>query len=234
MLDGQVFTAAPHRVLRDTGDELLLAHWPGITALAPRTWIDWLHTGDDAVRKRALPDLAARTWELGDWVWRDTGRLSWFGVDEWFSLHRFFDLTGTPLNWYINFERPFVRTRSGVDTFDVMIDLVAAPDLSSWRWKDEDEYAELHRLGVLGNAEVRPADRGGPGTGCRTSGIARRPARRGLVVVARRPGLAGPGTARRLADPASLISDEPSPAASIRPGCRTRSRGAGPEGGDAR
>jgi len=40
VLDGKVFTATPHRVLRDTGDELLLTHWPGIAALAPRTRID--------------------------------------------------------------------------------------------------------------------------------------------------------------------------------------------------
>jgi hypothetical protein len=155
VLDGLVFSAAPHRVLHDTGDELLLAHWPGIAAKAPRTWIDWLRTGDDADRKRALPDLAARSWQLDDWVWRDTGRLTWFGFDEWFSVHRFFDLAGTPLNWYLNFERPIRRTRSGVDTFDVMIDLVAAPDLSSWQWKDEDEYAELSRLGVIDDGERR-------------------------------------------------------------------------------
>ncbi len=36
ILDGKVFSAAPHRVLHDTGDELLLAHWPGIAALAPK------------------------------------------------------------------------------------------------------------------------------------------------------------------------------------------------------
>ena len=155
VLDGLVFSAAPHRVLHDTGDELLLAHWPGIAAKAPRTWTEWLRTGDDALRIRALPQLAARSWELDDWVWQRTGRLTWFGFDDWFSVHRFFDLDGEPLNWYLNFERPIRRTRSGVDTFDVMIDLVAAPDLSSWQWKDEDEYAELFRLGVIDEDERR-------------------------------------------------------------------------------
>jgi hypothetical protein len=41
-----------------------------------------------------------------------------------------------------------------VDTLDLMIDLVAEPDLSAWRWKDEDEYAQLQALGVIGAAEV--------------------------------------------------------------------------------
>jgi hypothetical protein len=37
----------------------------------------------------------------------------------------------------------------------VLIDLVGAPDLSWWRWKDEDEYAEIRRLGIVGDAEYR-------------------------------------------------------------------------------
>ena len=158
VLDGKVFSAAPHRVLGDTGAQLRLAYWPGIAARSPSTWTAWLRTGDDSVRKQALPQLAARSWQLDDWVWRDTGRLSWFGVDEWFSLHRFFDLAGRPMNWYVNFERPLARTATGVDTFDLMLDLVAAPDLSSWRWKDEDEYAYGRRLGVIGDDEHRQVE----------------------------------------------------------------------------
>jgi hypothetical protein len=153
VLDGRVYSAAPHRVLHDTGDELLLAYWPGITSVAPQTWIDALN-GDGSARGRAVSDLAARRWTVGDWVWGRTTRLSWFGVDEWFSLHRSFDLEGKPLNWYVNFERPAVRTASGVDTFDLMIDLVAEPDLSGWRWKDEDEYAQARRIGVIDAAEA--------------------------------------------------------------------------------
>lgn len=155
VLDGKVFSAAPHRVLHDTGTELLLAYWPGITSRAPRTWTEWLRTGDDAARKRGVHQLAARSWELDDWVWQRTGRLSWFGVDEWFSVHRFFDLEGAPLNWYVNFERPLVRTATGMDTFDLMIDLVTTPDLTRWHWKDEDEYALLSELGISSTAERR-------------------------------------------------------------------------------
>lgn len=154
VLDGKVLSAAPHRVLHDTGDELLLAYWPGITSRQPQTWIDWLRTGDDAHRKQAVTELADRSWSLGDWVWGRTQRLSWFGLDEWFSVHRFFDPEGEPINWYVNFERPLVRTPSGVDTFDVMIDLVAEPDLSGWHWKDEDEYARGQETGLFGAAEV--------------------------------------------------------------------------------
>jgi hypothetical protein len=29
------------------------------------------------------------------------------------------------------------------------VDLVVAPDLSSWKWKDEAEYAHVRRLGIV-------------------------------------------------------------------------------------
>lgn len=41
-------------------------------ACSPTTWIQWLRSGDDSVRKQAILHLAAGTWELGEWTWRDT------------------------------------------------------------------------------------------------------------------------------------------------------------------
>ncbi|CDR13005.1 DUF402 domain-containing protein [Streptomyces iranensis] len=46
-------------------------------------------------------------------------------------------------------ERPTARTGDGFDTFDLTVDLVVAPDLTSWQWKDEDEYAHVRRLGIV-------------------------------------------------------------------------------------
>jgi hypothetical protein len=48
VLRGKVWSAAPYRVIRDTGTTLMLACWPGVEMLAPATWIRWLRTGDDA------------------------------------------------------------------------------------------------------------------------------------------------------------------------------------------
>jgi len=72
VLRGRVWAAAPHRVVRDSGGELVLAYWPGIESLASTTWIEWLGSGDDALRKQAIPNLARGQWELDRWVWRDT------------------------------------------------------------------------------------------------------------------------------------------------------------------
>lgn len=53
----------------------------------------------------------------------------------------------------MNFERPSHRTRIGIDTFDLLIDLVITPDLSRWTRKDVDEYAQARRLGLINKTD---------------------------------------------------------------------------------
>jgi hypothetical protein len=159
VLRGQVWTAAPHRVLADTGEVLTMATWPGVEQLAPTTWIQWLRTGEDTARQQAIPNLAAGTWELDRWRWQDTTVVSRVEAGEYFSVHRFLR-DGAPAPWYVNFERPNRRSAIGIDTFDLLLDLVVAPDLTSWKWKDEDEYAQGRKLGLIDeatNAEVARA-----------------------------------------------------------------------------
>jgi len=43
--------------------------------------------------------------------------------------------------WYVNLEEPWRRTSIGFDSRDNLLDIVVAPDLASWHWKDEDELA---------------------------------------------------------------------------------------------
>jgi protein associated with RNAse G/E len=80
--------------------------------------------------------------------------LLWRPAHAWFSVNAFCTADGLR-NWYVNFEHPAVRTVSGYDTLDLTVDLLVAPDLSSWRWKDEDEYAHVRRLGLVTDAEDR-------------------------------------------------------------------------------
>ena len=151
-LRGKVFSAMPYRVIRDTGTELVLALWPGVEMLSPSTWIEWHRTGDDAVRKQAIPNLAAGRWSLGRWVWRDTTVLARFEPGQHFCVSQFFDPRGQRSAWYIDFIRPCRRTPDGIDTLDLLVDLVVTPDLSACRWKDEDEYAQGRRLGLITDA----------------------------------------------------------------------------------
>ena len=149
VLRGKVWTATPYRVIRDTGTELMLACWPGVEMLAPTTWIEWLRTGDAAVRNQGIPNLVAGRWELDRWTWRDTTLLARFGAGQYFSVSRFFGTEGRCGGWYVDFVRPCQRTPIGIDTFDLLVDLVVEADLSGYRWKDEDEYAQGRRLGLI-------------------------------------------------------------------------------------
>ncbi|GAA2260332.1 MULTISPECIES: hypothetical protein [Kitasatospora] len=49
----------------------------------------------------------------------------------------------------MNFEKPVVRTRIGIDTLDPLVDLVVDPDQSSACWKDVDEYDHGRRFGFI-------------------------------------------------------------------------------------
>ncbi|HZS87416.1 MAG TPA: DUF402 domain-containing protein [Chloroflexota bacterium] len=57
--------------------------------------------------------------------------------------------------WYVNLEAPWRRSVVGFDTWDHALDLVVAPDLSSWEWKDEDEFAWWQGVGIISAAEAK-------------------------------------------------------------------------------
>jgi predicted RNA-binding protein associated with RNAse of E/G family len=38
---------------------------------------------------------------------------------------------------------------------DQILDIVISPDLSDWRWKDEDEFAEAERIGVYTSEQAQ-------------------------------------------------------------------------------
>ena len=58
------------------------------------------------------------------------------------------------LLWYVNLEDPMVRTPIGFDYLDRLLDIEIAPDLSRWKWKDEDELEEAVAHGILTSQEA--------------------------------------------------------------------------------
>ena len=48
----------------------------------------------------------------------------------------------------MNLQAPNRETRLGFDTTDWAIDIWVEPD-GTWRWKDEEDFAEAQALGVL-------------------------------------------------------------------------------------
>ena len=55
------------------------------------------------------------------------------------------------VGWYVNLQDPVETTPLGFDTCDLALDVEVEPD-GSWRWKDEDDFAEIQRLGALDGA----------------------------------------------------------------------------------
>lgn len=50
--------------------------------------------------------------------------------------------------WYVNLQAPIRETPLGFDSTDWALDVEIAPD-GTWRWKDEDDFAEAQERGVL-------------------------------------------------------------------------------------
>jgi hypothetical protein len=55
--------------------------------------------------------------------------------------------------WYVNLERPLIRTPAGFDYLDRELDIHVHPD-RTWHFLDEDEFEEAQRLGVISPEEA--------------------------------------------------------------------------------
>ncbi|MFB7355810.1 DUF402 domain-containing protein [Streptomyces gardneri] len=156
---GRVWSEQALRVIDDTDQALITACAPGAQVRWPALYARARAEDDRSVRTEAFDALATGEWELADAVWQETELVLWKPPETWFSVNAFYipdeerDGGRRLRNWYVNFERPTIRNPGGFDTFDLAVDLLVAPDLTSWHWKDEDEYAHLRRLGVITDTE---------------------------------------------------------------------------------
>ncbi|WP_254708113.1 DUF402 domain-containing protein [Streptomyces lunaelactis] len=162
---GRVWSKQALRVIADSPEALVSACSPGAEALWPSLYAKARADDDRSVRTEAFEAMATGEWELAPGRWQDTELLLWKPPAAWFSINAFY--TGAGLrNWYVNFEHPTRRTEDGFDTFDLTVDLVIDPDLARWQWKDEDEYAQVRRLGIFPTPSTRrwnsPAPRCSP------------------------------------------------------------------------
>jgi Protein of unknown function (DUF402) len=140
------------RVLDASNSSVTTARWPGAATRDISLYIESLRTGSSELREQARQARARGDWQLADSAWQRTGVVEQVVADRWFSASRMFDSAGTLLCGYVNFERPPSWRDDGWDTCDLALDLVVEPD-GSWRWKDEDEYEQGRRLGLITDAE---------------------------------------------------------------------------------
>lgn len=157
---GRVWSAQALRVVEDTPVALVTCAWPGAGVRVPAAYARARRGETTASREEAVRQLADGTWTLSAGEWQDTVLLLWKAPDAHFSVNAFYsgDADHRLLTWYVNFERPNVRRPRGFDTFDLLVDLLVDADLSRWRWKDEAEYAQARRLGIIDEAEHAHVD----------------------------------------------------------------------------
>ncbi len=147
-LEGRVWAARPMRVVRDDPD-LLAFYIPSGTR-----WKRPVGT------RPAIGATRDDGWALVDAEWSGHGALhvvppgrahAW--VAFWHGADRRFD------HWYVNFQRSLTRTRIGFDYLDQIIDLIVAPDLGGWRWKDRDDFDAAEKLGLISRDEAEAVRR---------------------------------------------------------------------------
>jgi hypothetical protein len=143
-----IWFAIPMTVVQDTPDWLAL-YWRAGTPVKVRTY-------DISHHLRPKEAHTPEKIPLVDSLWVNTDVLCLIQPGTGHSVDLIWK-TGTALLscWYINLQRPICRTPIGIDTMDYYLDLVISPDLKSFRWKDEDEFAEAVEIGVISSIEAQ-------------------------------------------------------------------------------
>jgi hypothetical protein len=140
----QVWAARPMTVVRDEGDFAALWFPRGTVWKAPTTPPERLRAAD---RGERLAQCALQ----GEWVFRDAAwdvdTLVLLRESAWHAVWVSWLPSGEHWGWYVNLQRPLLRTALGFETMDLVLDLIVDPD-RTWRWKDEDELETWVARGV--------------------------------------------------------------------------------------
>ncbi|MEU3978661.1 DUF402 domain-containing protein [Streptomyces sp. NPDC026672] len=151
----RVHIARPVTVVRD--DAELLAVWlaPGTECVKP------VLADGTPVHVEPLESRYTKPRGVAHGRWLGTGVLKLARPGEPWSVWLFWEPGWEFKNWYVNLEEPLARWHGGVDSEDHFLDISVHPD-RSWHWRDEDEFAQAQRDGLVDAplaARVREAGR---------------------------------------------------------------------------
>ncbi len=126
--NGVVRAATPVTVVQDSAERLVYC-----VAGGTRFWMR-------SVGRRTpgySPDIAP----MQEHIWDGPGSLTIRQAADGFAVKAFWrGPLRTFSHWYINLESQLTRTQQGFDRLDYVLDVIIAPDLETWTWKDEDEF----------------------------------------------------------------------------------------------
>ncbi|AJT64670.3 hypothetical protein T261_2999 [Streptomyces lydicus] len=147
--------ARPVTVVQDTDD--LLAVWmaPGTAVVKP------VLADGTPVHREPLATRYTKARRTSHDQWFGTGVLKLARPGDPWSVWLFWERGWHFKNWYVNLEEPRRRWSDGIDSQDHFLDICVYPD-RHWEWRDEDEFAQAQRDGLMTEAqaaEVRSAGR---------------------------------------------------------------------------
>lgn len=132
----------PVTVVQDTPDCIALYLAAGTPIKIPAR-----ADGSEVARNLPFEERANAVAGLRDGVWHSNERLMLARSGAAHLVSLFWAAESWAfLDWYVDLQAPFERTPLGFDSQDQVLDIVVAPDLT-WRWKDEDEFADARRIG---------------------------------------------------------------------------------------
>jgi len=136
IFDKRVWHVQPTIVVKDSPEEIVLTLLPGTECIADKEYAN----GNKKGRRRW--DFKHKRWQLEKYTWRANRLLLLLEPDQFYSTMYFWNHTSNEfLCYYINFQVPFERRHNSVDTLDLDLDLIIAPDFT-FEWKDEDDYRQ--------------------------------------------------------------------------------------------
>lgn len=94
---------------------------------------------------------APRAQAIRDWA--GGGILAVCQPETMYSVWFFETRSGLRDSYYINIEVPYVRTAHGIESSDLVLDVVVRGD-HSYRYKDEDELEFAHEAGIFSPTDV--------------------------------------------------------------------------------
>ena len=128
----RIWEAGPEIVVRDTSDMLALYR--------PSTGVMIKQAVSADGSPAGIEQMLSLQWTLSDEKCFGLDRLRLTIPGEPYSVLLFWEPEERQFrSWYINLEEPLWRTELGFDFIDMILDIIAFPDLSHWQWKDEHE-----------------------------------------------------------------------------------------------
>jgi hypothetical protein len=161
MVAGRVWSARSVLVVKDNGDEAILALLPGAQCAYPEGYFYW-KVGDYSQGTR-WQEANSGLWAFREFAWQTNRLLIFIQPERFYDASVVWDEKADQLKgYYVNFQLPYKRSAIGFDTLDLDLDIVVGPSGQDWHWKDEAAYLQGIGEGGIKAAWVEGIERAKP------------------------------------------------------------------------